>query len=78
MSLADMKIVADSSADVLERQGVPFAVAPLKIITNEKEFVDDAALDVHGMVSWFDSYKGKSKTSCPNSGERLEDFGDAD
>jgi fatty acid-binding protein DegV len=76
--MRNVKIVADSSADVLERQGVPFAVAPLKIITNEKEFVDDAALDVHGMVSWFDSYKGKSKTSCPNSGEWLEAFGDAD
>lgn len=24
------------------------------------------------MVHWFDSYKGKSKTSCPNPGDWLE------
>ena len=40
--------------------------------------VDDGALDVAAMVSWFDGYKGKSKTSCPNSSDWLEAFGDAD
>lgn len=73
-----IKIVADSSANVLERQDTAFAVAPLKVITSEKEFVDDKALDVEAMVSWFDSYKGKSKTSCPNPSDWLEAFGDAD
>lgn len=73
-----IKITADSSANVLQRSGIDFAAAPLKIITNEKEFVDDAALDVGGMVAWFDRYKGKSKTSCPNPGDWLEAFGDAD
>lgn len=73
-----IKITADSSANVLQRSGIDFVAAPLKIITNEKEFVDDAALDVGGMVAWFDRYKGKSKTSCPNPGDWLEAFGDAD
>lgn len=73
-----IKIVADSSANILNLQNVPFAAAPLKIITNEQEFVDDSTLDVDGMVSWFDSYKGKSKTSCPNPSDWLEAFGDAD
>ncbi len=73
-----IKIVADSSANVMQLSGIDFAAAPLKIITNEKEFVDDAALDVGGMVAWFDSYKGKSKTSCPNPGDWLEAFADAD
>ena len=73
-----IKITADSSANVLQLSAMDFAAAPLKIITNEKEFVDDNALDVGGMVSWFDSYKGKSKTSCPNPGDWLEAFGDAD
>ena len=73
-----IKIVADSSANVLQLSGVDFAAAPLKIITNEIEFVDDSALDVSAMVSWFDSYKGKSKTSCPNPADWLEAFGDAD
>ncbi len=73
-----IKIVADSSANVLELGATPFAAAPLKIITNEKEFVDDNALDVEDMVIWFDSYKGKSKTSCPNPSDWMEAFGGAD
>ena len=73
-----IKIVADSSANVLQMQNIAFAAAPLKVITTEKEFVDDAALDVAAMVSWFDSYKGRSQTSCPNPGDWLEAFGDAD
>lgn len=76
--MRNIKIVADSSANVLALQTVAFAAAPLKIITNEKEFVDDAALDVDAMVQWFDSYKEKSKTSCPNPSDWLEAFGDAE
>ena len=76
--MRNVKIVADSSANILELPSVPFAAAPLKIVTNEREFVDDGALDVAAMVSWFDGYKGKSKTSCPNSSDWLEAFGDAD
>lgn len=73
-----IKIVADSSADVLALEKLDFAVAPLKIITNEREFIDDSTLDVESMVNWFDSYKGKSKTSCPNPADWLEAFGDAE
>lgn len=73
-----IKIVADSSANVQQLQKVPFAAAPLKIITAEREFVDNSNLDVEEMVAFFDSYKDKSKTSCPNPGDWLEAFGDAD
>ena len=73
-----VKIVADSSANLLELQHTAFASAPLKIITDTREFVDDEGLDQHEMVSWFASYKGKSKTSCPNSADWLQAFGDAD
>ncbi len=76
--MRNVKIVADSSANVLDLENAAFAAAPLKVITNEKEFIDDAALDVDGMVKWFDSYKGKSKTSCPNPSDWLEAFGGAD
>ena len=76
--MRNVKIVADSSANILERKQIAFAAAPLKIITNEREFVDDAALDVGGMVKWFDTYKGKSKTSCPNPADWVAAFGDAD
>ncbi len=36
-----VKIVADSSANLLELKTVAFAVAPLKIITAQREFVDE-------------------------------------
>ena len=47
-----IKIVADSSSDVLESAKIDFACASLKIITAEKEFVDNASLDVADMVSF--------------------------
>lgn len=75
--MRNIKIVADSSADLLQLEGMPFAVAPLKIVADGKEFVDDANLDPTEMVAWFDSYKGKSKTSCPNPQDWIDAFGGA-
>ena len=73
-----IKIVTDSSSDVLKIGYEHFASAPLKIITSEREFTDDASVDVDGMVSYLSSYKGKSQTSCPNTNDWLAAFGDAD
>ena len=74
----DFKIVADSSANLRSFDGIPFASVPLKIVTAEKEYVDDAALDTAVMLADLAAYKGKSGTSCPNVGEWLEAFGDAE
>ena len=57
---------------------IPFAVAPLKIIAGEREYVDDEALDLEAMVDYFSTYKGRSQTSCPNPDDWLCAFGDAD
>ncbi len=73
-----IKIVADTSCDLFELKYAKLSCAPMKIITAEKEFVDDEALDVNGMVDYLYEYKGKSKSSCPNTGDWLEAFGDAD
>lgn len=72
------KIVADSSANLLTLDGVDFSSAPLVIRTDEREFVDDANLDVEEMVDYLKSYKGKSGTACPGVGDYLEAFGDCD
>lgn len=72
------KIVADSSADLKSYPAVPFACAPLKIITAEKEYIDSATIDVEGMVADLQSYRGKSSTACPGVGDWLEAFGDAE
>lgn len=77
MDIKDIKIVADSSADMLDLEGVPFAAAPLKIITAQKEYVDDRDLDVLEMATFLQNYKGRSSTSCPNASDYLECFGDA-
>lgn len=73
-----IKIVTDSSADITALQDVPFEAAPLKIITLEKEYIDDVKLDVNNMVEELKSYKGKSSTSCPNPEDWITSFGDAE
>lgn len=72
------KIVADSSADTLLLEGVDFAAAPLTIVTDEKEYVDDAALDVAGMTEDLLKYHGRSSTACPGVGDWLAAFGEAE
>lgn len=73
-----IKIVADSSADMLELGALPFTSVPLKIIASQKEYVDDAALDVEQMVTDLLSTKEKSSTACPCVGDWLEAFGEAE
>ena len=73
-----IKIVSDSSSDMLNIEGIDFAYASMKIITAEKEFVDNADLDTGDMVRYLARYKGRSQTSCPNAEDWLTAFGDAD
>ena len=76
--MRNTKIVADSSANLMKLQSVAFAAAPLKIITAEREFVDNAELDLESMIDYFAGYIGKSQTSCPNPEDWLTAFGDAE
>ena len=71
------KIVSDSSSNVLSMGDVNYTTVPLKIIA-EKEYVDDVSLDLSGMMEDLRNHKGKSGSSCPNVGEWLEAFGDAE
>ncbi len=72
------KIVTDSSADLLTLPDIPFATVPLKIVAGEQEFVDDNVLDVSNMLQYLKSYTGRSGSACPNVGEWVGAFGDAD
>ena len=63
------KIVADTSCDMFALECVELACAPMKIITAEREFVDDELLDVNEMVAYLDNYKGLSSSSCPNTAD---------
>ena len=73
-----IKIVADSSSDVLSFDAVSFASVPLKIIVGERRFSDDASLNLTDMINYLKQYKGKSATSCPNPDDWISAFGDAE
>ena len=72
------KIVTDSSSDLRTLDGVPFESAPLKVITDEREYIDNADLDVVSMLADLKAYKGRSRSSCPSSGEYSRAFSDAE
>ena len=60
------KIVVDSSANVYELPDVGFACVPLKILTDEQEYVDTAEVDAPALAQMMRTYKGRTSTSCPN------------
>lgn len=70
-------IVADSSANIFTLGDSNYTTVPMKIVA-EKEYVDNADLNLAEMVDDLKHYKGKSGSSCPNVGEWLEAFGDAE
>ena len=71
-------IVSDSSSNVFSVEGANYTTVPMKIIAGSKEYVDTLALDLYGMVSDLQQFKGKSGSSCPNVQDWLDAFGDAD
>lgn len=74
----EYKIVSDSSGDLMSLADVPFASAPLVIRTAERAFTDNAELDVCAMQDYLADYRGKSASACPNIGEYLAAFGEAE
>ena len=76
MNTRKIKIVADSSADLHSYEGFPFASAPLKIVSAQREWVDNEALDVDEMVETLLRYSGKSGSSCPSPTDWLQAFED--
>jgi len=70
----NLRIVADSGCDYRELSDVDFKTVPLKIITPEQEYVDDANLDIEAMHQKIAESKSTSSTSCPNMFEWLEAF----
>lgn len=73
-----IKIVADSSADLVSLGDLPFASVPLTIHAGERSFVDDAQCDLEEMLSFLRTYRGKTSTSCPSVQSWLDAFGEAE
>ena len=72
-----IRIVADSSCDLLTLPGVDFVSVPLTIRTDTEEFCDDAALDVGEMVAVLRNTKGRSYSACPNIADWEDAFGES-
>ena len=73
--MIDAKIVVDSSANLAADRSAISSV-PLKIMTEHREYIDDADLDVAAMVSDLLTYTGKSSTACPSPHDWLDAFQD--
>ncbi len=74
----NIRIVSDSSANLLDGTSPEFASVPLKISTGERDFIDNAQLDLEDMLAHLRQYRGKSGTSCPSVAEWLDRFDGAD
>lgn len=72
------KIVADSSCDIFEVDGVDFASVAMTINTEERSFVDDGELNIRDMLDYLAGYNDRSRTSCPDIDSWLNAFGDSD
>lgn len=72
------KIVVDSSSNLYAMQDVDFVCVPLRIVTDDQEYLDDGHLDAVGMAETLRTYKGKTSTSCPNVADWLAAYEGAD
>ncbi|MBE6866612.1 MAG: DegV family EDD domain-containing protein [Ruminococcaceae bacterium] len=69
-----IKIVGDSASNLYSLTGVDYECAPLRIVTDNKEYVDTVQLNIQGMLDDLRTYKGKSGTACPGVGDYLAAF----
>ena len=73
--MIDARIVLDSSANMASCHWV--SSVPLKIITDEQEYMDNAELNTAAMVWDLKTYTGRSSTACPSPQDWMEAFGDS-
>ena len=72
------KIIVASSANVYQLPDVDFACVPLKILTDEQEYVDTEEVDAPALAQMMRTYKGRTSTSCPNISDWLTAYEGAD
>ena len=79
MEIDEMKrIVVDSSASLYKLDGIDFAAVPLKIVTDEREYLDDGTLNAVELKTTLRTYKRNTSTSCPNISDWLTAYEGAD
>ena len=65
------KIVSDSSSNILSMEGTRFASVPMKVNTT-REYVDNAQLDLAGMVENVDTLATTSQSAVEHATEKLD------
>lgn len=66
------RVIADSSCDLHADPGSNLYIAPMAIITEQKQYRDDETLDVAAMLSDLAEYDGRTTTACPSVGAWLD------
>ncbi len=66
-----VKLLSDSSCDIIHIDGVNFRSVPLTVSANGRDYVDDEKLNVKGMIDDLLQYGGRSYTACPAVGQWL-------
>lgn len=74
----NIRIVSDSSSDMLELADVDYRTVPLKVMFGSNEYIDEIGTDAEKMVRDLQNYQGPSTTSCPNAHEWSNAFDGAD
>jgi DegV family protein with EDD domain len=73
------RIIADSSCDIFEMENqsdiIYFNTVPFVITVDGKDYVDNASLDVHELVTAM-AASSKSHTSCPSPHDWMTEFGE--
>lgn len=72
-----IKIVTDSSANLFALEGVDFASVPLKVMVGDREFTDDAQVNMEEFYTLLDRRPEHTGTSCPSVADWLDAFGEA-
>lgn len=73
-----VRIVADSSCDMLNFDGEDFVSVPLTISTDEKSYTDNSELNINEMLGYLAGHHGRSYTACPSVDSWIKSFEGAD
>ena len=73
-----VKFIADSACDLKEYPGICFETVPLSISTDERNYTDDEALNVHEVLDYLETYNNRSYTACPSIDAWMKAFEGAD
>lgn len=69
-----IKLVTDSSANLIAMDGIAFSAVPLKVMVGEKEFIDDANVNMEELYTAIKNREMQSCTSCPGVQDWLTAF----